>query len=120
MRGVVLDLLRPLVSHHSWVILPGRATDSVTRTTVFLTLNSIERFPQAPVLTRQVNYTLTILQPPAKTGDTDDALDDAILTLLDALDDIEGLAWTKAERGVTGSQTPGFDITISFTHTKEN
>lgn len=117
MRGAVLDLIKPLLPK-TWAVLPGQMTDSITRTTVALTLNTIERFPQAPINIRIVSYTLTIAVPMAKASETDDRVDDDILTLLNALDDIEGVAWTRAERGVLG-QNPGFDITFTFTFEKE-
>lgn len=118
MRGAVLDLIKPLVPK-SWAVLPSQMTDSITKTTVALSLNTIERFPQAPQYIRIVTYTLTIASPMGKASETDDRVDDEILTLLNALDDIEGLAWTRAERGVLGNN-PGFDITLTFTFEKES
>jgi hypothetical protein len=117
MRGAVLDLIKPLLPK-TWAVLPGQMTDSITKTTVALSLNTIERLPQAPISQRIVSYTLTIAVPMAKASETDDRVDDDILTLLNALDDVPGVAWTRAERGVLG-QNPGFDITLTFTFEKE-
>lgn len=121
MRGTVLDAIRPKLPK-AWVLLDEDVfQDSITKTTVVLKLDKIERFPQAPMHTRLVTYSLDIAQPMGKYAETIDVLDDHIMTLLDALDDIEGLAWTISQPGTVNNKTaPSYTITLSFTHTKEN
>jgi len=115
-RKYVIDTLRPLLPK-KWLVKAFNALpDEITTTTVVLALQSYARNPSAPRGPRLATFVLTILTPKTIPGDADDALDDDLIDLANALDRVAGktgLTWTTATRGVASGR-PGFDIALTL------
>lgn len=66
---------------------------------------------------------MTIAVPYEDTGNAERALDDDIITLLDAIDRIGNVRWTTAEKRIwtQSGQEPCYDIALEvpYQHTKE-
>ena len=118
MRTAVTGYLKPLLPT-SWRIVPYVTNlDSISQPVAMLKLQSVEKHPQAPKTERIVTYVLTVIEPKTAPGPADDALDTNLIRLLDAIDDVPGLIWSKAERVIAQDSNPAFDITLTFHHTK--
>lgn len=103
-----------------WVFIPyQKAVEPIKVPTVMLSLQNYKRHPQAgfnPNM-RQVTYELLLMEPTQDPGKSDDALDDELIDLLAAIDQIEGIDWDTAQRGLDPSaQYPAYIITITFDH----
>lgn len=124
-RHALIAALKPLLPS-SWRLvknMPG--LDTLDRVTVTLRIDKIERAPELSKRHRWYTCTLRVTDPSQDIDNVDDALDDDIVDLLNAIDDIipgDGpvIAWTTAERGVVeGSTYFAFDITIRMLYQKE-
>lgn len=118
MRGYLIEVIKPKLPT-TWTFLASPyITDAVTRVTCSLELTRVERFSEAGQAVRRITYNLNVIQPTGRFVDAADAVDDALVLLLDALDDIEGLVWTVAEKGVTGQDQPAYAVSMTFTYSK--
>lgn len=122
LREFVLDAIRPLLPKH-WKLLSTGAVDTPTQPTVELTLTTIERGAQAPQSHRLVSYDLTVIEPNTTPKAGEQAIDNDISILLNALDDVPTFAWTRAQRGNWPANDPiynAFVITLQILVQKEN
>lgn len=114
-RNYVIGELRPLLPK-KWLVHAFNALpDEVTTTSIVLTFQRYERNQSAPRGPRLATFTLTIVTPEMLPGSSDDAIDDDVIDLCNAIDAISGktgLVWKTAERG-TAKNRPGFDIEIT-------
>lgn len=114
-REYVIATLKPLLPR-KWKIQPfSNIPDEITTTTLVLTFQNYSRPAASPRGTRMATYVLTLLTAKIVPGEADNDLDDAIMDLLNALDQIAGktgIVWTTAERGEASGRA-GFDITIT-------
>ena len=117
-RAIVTKALKPLLPK-KWVVKDHNdLPDEIIAPTVVLSFQSYSRTSVSPRAARTATFILTILTPKTIPGEADDALDEIVIDLLNAIDkkaDI-GLLWTTAERGVASGR-PGFDITLSLAFT---
>ena len=114
-RQLVISHLKPLLPK-KWMVKEFNALpDEITTTSVVLVFQSYSRTSIAPRAARTATFVLTIVTPQSIPGAADNALDDDLIDLLNAIDAIAetGLTWTTAERGVA-SNRPGFDITLTI------
>jgi hypothetical protein len=119
-RTAVIDMLKPLLPK-TWKLVPFETNlDELSPKTpvVVLKLQSIERHPSAPQGVRLVTYVLTIVEPKIEPGPADDALDDDLIRLLQAIDLLPGIQAGKATRVVSGDH-PAYDIDLTFSTLKE-
>lgn len=89
------------------------ALDAISSPTAILTLKSIEPLAEAPKTHRLATYTLTLVDPSGNPETREDSLDDEIVDLLGAIDEVRNLVWTTAERVIVGSAGLGYDVTIT-------
>jgi hypothetical protein len=72
---------------------------------------------------RIVGMTMTIAVPYQSTGAAEKALDDDVVTILDAIDKLSNVRWTTAEKRIwsQAGEEPCYDIAleIPYQHTKE-
>lgn len=120
-RQSVINRLKPLLPR-KWKLLPyGTNLDKLSVPVVMLTIQSITRTPQLPQSHRTYAATLSIFQPSTAPGRMDDALDDDLIDLLNAIDELDDVKWTKAERVLGNNDSNyGFDITIEVPYRKDN
>lgn len=112
-RRHVVDVLAPLLPRTWKWFDHSTSLDALSTTTLVLTLEDITRMPESPKTWRNVTYTLTILDPSTNPAQRENSLDDSIVELLNAIDDIPDLAWSKAQRGTVGVNL-GFDVSLQF------
>lgn len=119
-RNDLIGKIKPLLPK-AWRLIPyGTNLDTLDTTCVMVTIQSIERHPAAPMSHRLYSATFTILQPLTAPGRADDALDDDVIDLLNAIDQLKNVKWTKAERGLgNNGNNLGFDITIEVPYGKD-
>lgn len=85
--------------------------DAVTRPTVMLWQSLIERLPQLELDRLVVTVELWVLVATEDPAKADDALDDAVSDVLQALHPIGWINWSTAERGVLLDRFNGYRIT---------
>lgn len=85
--------------------------DAVTRPTVMVWQSTIERYPQITLDRLVVTVELWVLVGSEDPSKADDALDDAVTEVIEALHPITWLNWTIAERGVLIEKFHGYRIT---------
>lgn len=117
-RKVLADSLKPILPP-DWAIIPsGRTIDAVPTTTVQLKQLSIIRTPAAPASNHTIEFVVTIAAPEQKTQAAEDRLDDQVVDLLHAFDDLQ-IAWTEARKVSVTDRRLGYDITLTITSQKE-
>lgn len=120
-RQDLIAQLKPLLPP-KWKLIPYATNlDELSSTVVMISIQSIERSKEAPQSQRTYSSTLTILTPlQIGTERADDAIDDDVIDLLDAIDKLERVKWTKAERGLgNNANNLGFDITLEVLYRKD-
>lgn len=123
LRGVIVDRLKPHLPRRWKWYDHSVGVDELDRPTVILTLERIERLPEAPRAGRLITYTLTLIDPSTNVEQREDSLDDTASDLLNVIDDDDLLRWSVAERGLDKNQQHlGFDISITYpvTFTEES
>jgi hypothetical protein len=111
-RAFVVAKLKPILPKKWRWFDYSTSLDEITTTTVLLVLDSIERDPDAPRSHWRVSYTLSVIDPSQNPEQRETSLDDSIVALLLALDDVNDFRWTDAKRGTVGTQL-GYDITLT-------
>jgi len=117
--------LRPLLPKRYQYVSTQRTIDRITKPLVMFKQERIGRqiiegrtVPGG----RIVGATMTIAVPYEDTGNAERALDDDLITLLDAIDRIGNVRWTSAEKRIwtEAGQEPCYDIAleIPYQHTK--
>lgn len=119
-REFVVSTLKPLLpSDWRWYAY-GTNLDTLSTPVAMLRLRSIERNPANPQGSRIAEFTLTIIEPKVDPATREDALDEKLIDLLDAIDEIPQLAWSTAEQGLADAGSHlGFDITLKLPFSKE-
>ncbi|RPE75200.1 MULTISPECIES: hypothetical protein [unclassified Frondihabitans] len=118
LRKFVIDSLKPLVpAKWDWYDYTA-AFEQLPRTTVRLTLQSIEKMPEAPNSKRLVTYTMTIVDPSDNPSSREGSLDDALVLLLAAIDDTRDFKWSRATQVNADNAYLAYDIDISIPVTR--
>lgn len=123
-REHVIDQIKPVLPA-DWKLVAHATVDKLDTTLVTIFIKSITRLPQAPQTSQRFyNLTLSIFSPLSDPARADNDLDDKIIELLAAIEGIENLRWTKAERvfGGPSAEYLGFDIDLEvpYAPTPEN
>ncbi|PPI28202.1 hypothetical protein [Rathayibacter sp. AY1B5] len=117
-RAQLSEILKPLLPK-GWVIIPEQRDPGViTNSTVLLKQERISKLPASPIGSLQTSFILTVLTPHADTARAEDDLDDAVLELTTALDSLNGVDWTEAQKVISGDYL-GYDISL-FIITKKD
>ncbi|KQQ22877.1 hypothetical protein ASF48_06995 [Rathayibacter sp. Leaf299] len=117
-RAQLSDLLKPLLPK-GWVIIPEQRDPGViTKTTVLLKQDKISKLPASPIGSLQTSFILTIVTPHIDTTRAEDDLDDSVLELTTALDSLNGVDWTEAQK-VGAGEYLGYDISLSIITKKD-
>ena len=118
-RKAVIDSIRPLLPKGWRLYDHNRSLDDITAPVVMLHIEAITRTPQAPQGHRTVTYLLTVIEPLYEPGRADDALDEKLIELVDALDTVPKLRWMDAKRVTFQDTRPAYDITLEVLTVKE-
>jgi hypothetical protein len=96
----------------SWrVIEHERPLDDIDAVTVQIKLDEVRRATEWGAGAYWVAWTVTVIPPHLDPDRADPAVFDALLELVAALDDVEWLRWTRAQK-VLEADRYAFDITV--------
>lgn len=118
-RRWITDQVKPLLPRRWELAAYTRKPDDLAAPTVVVTLQKIERLPEAPFGSQLVTYLITIIDPAADWSQADSNLDDEIVDLIAALDSTRNdagvpiLRWTSADRNTWNDLYLAFDITVT-------
>lgn len=105
--------LAPLLDE-GWGIIPEqRFPETITKITVVLNHTSIEKLSEAPFGNLRNHVTLTVADPHEDVAASEDALDDAVVTLLSVIDRHKSINWTEAKKVKVSDAYRGWDITLT-------
>lgn len=103
----------------AWTLIPEqRFPDTIARPTVVLQHTRIERLAEAPLGHLRHEVVLTVLDPHTDIAAAEDALDDAVTTLLSAIDGHPTIGWTRSEKVVHRDTYPAWNITLTVITTR--
>lgn len=103
----------------TWSVIPEqRFPETISRTTVVLQHTRIERLPEAPLGHLRHTITLSVLDPRTDIAAAEDALDDAITTLLSAIDAHSTISWLDAEKVVHREAYPAWNLSLTVITSK--
>ncbi|WIA98031.1 hypothetical protein [Curtobacterium sp. MCBA15_004] len=118
-RDWIKEQLAPLLPRRWDLAVYTRKPDDISRPTVIVTLQKIERLPESPLGSQLVTYLVTVVDPAADWSQADALLDDEIVDLVNALDATRNerglpiLRWTSADRNTWSDTYLAFDITVT-------
>lgn len=119
-RSELAALLKPLLPASVKIIDVPRSIDGLEakRPVVMLFRESREKAPNA--MGDYIDtFTMYVVTPGVDVRRSEDALDDILDQVLDALDTITWLNWTSAERSIFGdNQAPAYKITLTLVYNK--
>ncbi|ALJ20317.1 hypothetical protein [Microbacterium sp. No. 7] len=91
-----------------------RLPDVITKTTVATKHTRIEPLEEGSIGQLRHEVVLSVFAPHTRVGDAEDALDDAVTTLVQEIDASEQIRFVSAEKVVTeNGQYFGWDLTLS-------
>lgn len=110
-RDELLNALKPRLKSRmprKWQLKETqRTTDTFTVPTVILRQVRIEREPTQPKRARRAYFELVVASELEDTGAAESQLDDLIIDVLGAIDDVPGLlVWTTCTKGVWSDEYP--------------
>lgn len=119
-RHQLRDLLKPLLPAE-WEIIPEqRVPEKLEKTTVIIKLTAFERLPAAPMGSLSNEFTVTVASKHmTDQGKAEDAVDDAVLELVTAIDELVTVAWSGAKKVLVAGKYIGWDIDLTMTTKKE-
>lgn len=118
-REALVTALTPLLPRRWKLIDTQRAVDERSTTTVQLKQMSIAPLAQAPSGWLYTRFVLTITSLHKDLVKAEHQLDDDVLGLVHALDQIDGLIFDDAIKVSVDQQQVGYDVTIHIPSRKE-
>ena len=121
MRTILADLLRAELPTKWDVYDHGVSLENPLKPVVVVRQTSLGRTPGAPRLYRDAGLTVGLVEPGLDLAKLEDALDDDLDTLLDALEavDLPGLIWTGADRATFDERFQGYEVSATITYEKD-
>lgn len=119
-RSELAAALKPLLPASVKIIDVPRSIDGMEakRPVVLLFRESRSKAPNA-MGDYFDTFALYVITPGVDTRRSEDALDDTLDAVIDALDQVKWLQWTTAERSVFGdNQAPAYKITLTIVYNK--
>lgn len=118
-RGWLEEQLVPLLPA-KWRVIPyQRMPQTLDRPTVLFKQLSFTPLPEAPAGHLQVEVVITVADPHSDQDRAEDALDDEVLELVFALDSLNNLTWSTAQKVLVNETYLGWDITCSTISAKK-
>ena len=125
-RDYVAEQLTGLLPKEYRIEKFQRIPDAITGPTAILKQQRIGRaYAEGKVIAgaRIAEFILTLATEYEDIGTAEAALDDTVVTLLNAIDEVRNLRWTTADKRILSetTQAPCYDITLElpYRHTKE-
>lgn len=118
-RTDVADLLRAALPAE-WIVYDhARGPDNLEpdRPVVMVAAGRVRPGPALSLRANELR--LWLVEASTDPGQADDALDDALVLVLAALDELHLAEWTEAERGTYSDAFPAYLITLNVNTTKE-
>lgn len=119
-RSELAAALKPLLPATVKIIDVPRSIDGMEakRPVVMLFRESRAKAPNA-IGDYFDTFALYVVTPGVDTRRSEDALDDTLDAVIDALDGVKWVQWTTAERSVFGdNQAPAYKITLTIVYNK--
>jgi len=119
-RSELADALKPLLPATVKIIDVPRSIDGMEskRPVIMLYRESRAKAPNA-IGDYFDTFALYVVTPGVDTRRSEDALDDTLDSVIEALDAIKWVQWTTAERSVFGdNQAPAYKITLTIVYNK--
>lgn len=119
-RSELADALKPLLPNSIKIIDVPRSIDGIEskRPVVMLYRESRAKAPNA-LGDYLDTFTMYVVTPGVDVRRAEDALDDTLDQVINALDTITWLNWSNAERSVFGdNQAPAYKITLVIAYNK--
>lgn len=106
-RDELVKALEPALPRSRWhFVTTQRTVDVVTKPTVVLRQERIERDPASPSTIRRAFFALVLASELDDTGAAEAKLDDEVVDILGILDDLAGVVWTTCSKGIWSEQNP--------------
>lgn len=118
MRNYIVDTIKPLLPRKWRYVATTGTLDKLDAVTVQLILQSVSKVPEAPFAKhlQQITYELNVFDPSTNPDSREQSLDDELIELLAAIEAVENLTWTTADRILDASgqaqQYLGYSINI--------
>lgn len=119
-RSELADALKPLLPASVKIIDVPRSIDGMEakRPVVLLYRESRSKAPNA-LGDYFDTFAMYVVTPGVDTRRSEDALDDTLDSVIEALDAIKWVQWTTAERSLFGdNQAPAYKITLTIVYNK--
>ena len=119
-RNALADRLAAGLPTSVRVVPYARNIDAPKRPTVMARVDEVLPHEQAPTTHRLYRFTaILIASKVAPDGPADDELDALLQLVLDAVDDDDTMAWTRATRATWLDTTlPAYEVAVEVTHKK--
>lgn len=102
----------------SWVVVDDeRALNVISKPTVIVSVRSLTPSDFAPLHNMTVNVALLLLSPHTDASKAEDQLDELLVTVLEAFQNMRGLTWVEASKIVHMDRYMGWEITTEATAT---
>jgi hypothetical protein len=118
-RQYLVDQLKPLLPEKWRWYAYNTNLDNLSTPVAMLWLQTITRTPEAPMGFRSTTFLLTIVEPKQDPAQREDPLDENLIELVDAIDTIPNVRWTRAERATFQDTYLAFDITLEIITKKD-
>lgn len=97
-----------------WAVIPEqRFPETIAKTTVVLQHTRIEKLPEAPIGHLRHTIELSVIDPRQDIAKAEDALDDALVTLIQSLDGHPAINWTGAEKTMHRDTYVAWNLTLT-------
>ncbi len=118
-RDYLKTELTPLLPA-GWTIIPNqKMPETITKITVVLKHLTIEPSPANPIGSLNNHVTITVADPHTDQVRAENALDDAVVELLTALDGHSRIVWRPANKVLVNDTYLGWDIPVEVLTQKE-
>lgn len=117
LRHELRDRLRPIIPRDYTLRPNGLQLETITKPVLQIKQMRMRPSDEAPVGSLTVDMVLTMAVPQRDPQAAEDKLDDDVLEMLTALDQIGWANWTNAEKVTAGpdDQYLAYDITVTIT-----
>ncbi|NQX34051.1 hypothetical protein [Herbiconiux sp. VKM Ac-2851] len=114
----LVGLLKPMLPEKFRYVTSERNIDTLSAPTVIVTLQNIEPAPNIQAGSNLLTFRVTIAVPTSNFDKAEESLEDAVLGLLAAFDDLPAFLWSGANK-VRYEDSLAFDITLTVTSRKD-
>ena len=112
-RNTLALALKPALGRKFNIFPAPSSLDTITKPTLVLVRNTVEKLPAAPGGHLLNTFGLWVICPLTLTEKSEDALDDLLDEVTEALDEISATNWTSADRDLWNETNPAYRITLT-------